>query len=508
MSFVHLPEDVVLHALSICDVSSVISFSETNKYLHHIAFTPTVWMSLVEDLRLRGFVDRLSTADIRSMSTESLVAVVKRVVLGPEAWSPPPRIQSPKTSSLSRMLGKLATPRQSAPLGSGPPPTRANKHIVVHPSIPPGRALCTDFKVLPGGKYVLFHTVNESHFDLLGCWRVSDDSLLGTYHCDSGPPSAVISDFAAEVLPGGERANIALCMSSMLLLHVHSIVIVSWDFVTGTTELLSVIEYPAPQLHGGSLPNICGDIAAVRDYHDESSWADSYILIDWRTQKYCKIQYPINIGLIFSMKIIPGYFILAIAPSSRPTVQIVVCAIASLSDYWAPVTQYNTGEPVLISNIPHVALTTIQLKTAKFWPVVTLEAHESPLEWGIYRVWLYIKYTESRLLSGSTDHALLCRFRISVPGPGGRQFTWQQQSCSPADTNERHGGISYSGHTPADFRSLVSLNHQILPPKLPPAPIIIAAPEGVMAARQVAPYSGGLAYATPMDNTLVLSYFE
>ncbi|KAJ7110476.1 hypothetical protein C8R44DRAFT_856831, partial [Mycena epipterygia] len=65
--FVDLPEDVVREILCLCDIASVMCTSQTNKY-HHFAFTPAVWMALVEDLRHRGFVDRLCAADIRSMS--------------------------------------------------------------------------------------------------------------------------------------------------------------------------------------------------------------------------------------------------------------------------------------------------------------------------------------------------------------------------------------------------------------------------------------------------------
>ncbi|KAJ7085542.1 hypothetical protein C8R44DRAFT_821426 [Mycena epipterygia] len=58
MSFPDLPEDIVLEVLCICEVSWVIFTSQTNKYLHDLAMYQTIWISLAEDLRKRGFIDR------------------------------------------------------------------------------------------------------------------------------------------------------------------------------------------------------------------------------------------------------------------------------------------------------------------------------------------------------------------------------------------------------------------------------------------------------------------
>lgn len=103
---------------------SIISPAQTNKYLHDLAFTQTIWISLVDDLRKRGFVDRLSAADIQKMSTQSLVAVVRRLVVRPDAWSPP-RIQHPKSpppKSFAQFLHNIASPRRTpGTLGSDPP---------------------------------------------------------------------------------------------------------------------------------------------------------------------------------------------------------------------------------------------------------------------------------------------------------------------------------------------------------------------------------------------------
>ncbi|KAJ7133202.1 hypothetical protein C8R44DRAFT_870634 [Mycena epipterygia] len=316
MSFVDLPQDVIYSVLWMGDLSSVISIGQTNRYLHDLAFTPTVWISLVEDLRNRGFVDRLSGADLQTMSTESLVAVVKRLVVGPEAWSTPGIQSTPQRSMLSR---KVPSPerQQAADL----PKIQPCAQIVLHPAIPPALPdpALTTFKILRGGKYVLFCKVQDA--PMLGCWRVADDALLGTYH--SSLPTPKILDFEAEVFDSGERANIVMCVLAGTN-NPGFIEIFSWDFATGGTELLSTTACTDYQLC--SSPKICSGLAAVRVYQ-QFPWAEMYVIIDWHAQQYCKMLCRTDIGFEFGMQLIPGYFILTARPSSHntPTEIRVVC---------------------------------------------------------------------------------------------------------------------------------------------------------------------------------------
>ncbi|KAJ6596532.1 hypothetical protein B0H10DRAFT_2088728, partial [Mycena sp. CBHHK59/15] len=56
IGFEDLPADIILFIFTLCDISAVISSSQTNKYLHRVALERTVWVALVKDLCLRGFV--------------------------------------------------------------------------------------------------------------------------------------------------------------------------------------------------------------------------------------------------------------------------------------------------------------------------------------------------------------------------------------------------------------------------------------------------------------------
>ncbi|KAJ7110978.1 hypothetical protein C8R44DRAFT_742754 [Mycena epipterygia] len=126
--------------------------------------------SLVEDLRCRGFVDRLSAADIQSMSTQS------------------------------------GRPGEAA----GGRPTSM---VVAQDSVAPAQ-----------------FTLQDS---------TETSNSLGATSKSSKIPSSVV-DFAAELLHGGERANIVVRIRSAKVAFVE---VISWDFVTEMTDLLSRTHY-------------------------------------------------------------------------------------------------------------------------------------------------------------------------------------------------------------------------------------------------------------------------
>ncbi|KAJ7133194.1 hypothetical protein C8R44DRAFT_849408 [Mycena epipterygia] len=460
MIFLDLPEDIVHEVLlRLSDISSVISISETNKYLHHLAFTPTVWRALVNDLWRRNLLDRLSIAHIRTMSTERLVAVVKRLVVGPQAWSPP-RIESPPQSS---------SILHNVPISS-PPSAR----IVLHPVFPPAfpSARRTHFKILRGGKYALFRYGRDG--PVLGCWRVADNSLVGTYH--SALPNPRISDFEAEVIPGGERANIVMSVRA----GTHNagfIEIISWDFATGETELLSTTtcDYQLP-----SSPKICCGLAAVRVYQ-QLPRAEMYVIIDWHANKHCKLICPAAIGIQveFLMELIPGYFILTTrlsSPNTTTATEIRVGAITSLAGSWVPVGQHTLVEPMLFSNFPLITSNTITLTGARIRAGLLMAIHESPLQHGTYRVWVSSPYS----VPGGGDTAMLCSFRLSTSETGGSDFTWKQRSSLLGAPNAFPDSISYSGHTQTGIWVERTGIPRLCPPDILSAPIVLVMDIGTL----------------------------
>ncbi|KAJ7887568.1 hypothetical protein B0H14DRAFT_3856277 [Mycena olivaceomarginata] len=78
-----------------CDVAGAL-LSKTSKFFHHLAFKNTVWHSLVMKLVQRGFIDRRSDyEDLKDLSTEQLIGIVKRMLHGPKAWADIPSESSP-----------------------------------------------------------------------------------------------------------------------------------------------------------------------------------------------------------------------------------------------------------------------------------------------------------------------------------------------------------------------------------------------------------------------------
>ncbi|KAJ7085528.1 hypothetical protein C8R44DRAFT_901550 [Mycena epipterygia] len=136
----------------------------------------------------------------------------------------------------------------------------------------------------------------------------------------------------------------------------------------------------------------------------------------------------------------------------------------------------------------------VKVKGGLRWGL-TLAAHESPLQCGTYRVWIYIPYSGPRVFGGSTVCALIkgassdCSFQghAAVNSPG--RVALQSQ----------HELTSYSGHT-------LARGHRIFPPDINSPPIVLKTPRGSWWRSCIVPYSGAVQYAK--GNTFFLSYFE
>ncbi|KAJ7094775.1 hypothetical protein C8R44DRAFT_749361 [Mycena epipterygia] len=183
-------------------------------------------MSLVEDLRTRGIVDRVSAADIQKVSTYCLVAIVGRLVVGPESWSPP-RIPVATTQIFLQTSGQTWQASATARTSRRKYTSGASVRTHCPASIDLSRASDAFPRRSPSRREVCPIFWSKA-LGALAWWRVADDSLVGIYN--SGIPSSKIVDFAPEVLHGGERTNIDICF----------VEVISWDFAT---ELLSMTDF-------------------------------------------------------------------------------------------------------------------------------------------------------------------------------------------------------------------------------------------------------------------------
>ncbi|KAF8169042.1 hypothetical protein K438DRAFT_1774547 [Mycena galopus ATCC 62051] len=166
-----LPTDIIFSIFANCDISSVVSTAQTCKYLRALGFDKTVWLALLSDLKRGSFLDEGSTPALSGLSTEELILLVKRILTGPESWSP-----SPSDGSFDPRLAK---------------------EIVLHPLGEERNLGANDtYTLIRGGRLLLFR-----HANVLECWVLADHStLLWTY--ESAPDDQTILAFAAETLLG------------------------------------------------------------------------------------------------------------------------------------------------------------------------------------------------------------------------------------------------------------------------------------------------------------------
>ncbi|KAJ7790997.1 hypothetical protein B0H14DRAFT_3568226 [Mycena olivaceomarginata] len=306
-----LAEDVLFVILVECDVTSVLALSETSKLFHCVAFTSTVWHSLVTKLVQRGFIDRRSDAeDLKDLSTEQLMAIVKRMLHGPKAWADRPSKSCPvavrRSLNLFRKLVRKPAVDAATPLGEA-------KRIVLHPEMAHPMSsfmlswdnLWNKSKLLPGGKYVLF--LNSAR---LVCWSVFKDRLVWTHR-----PSmdlTLVHDFEVEMVEC-DLAVILTCQfinSSELFVEISTV-----DLKTGVSNLELVSRVPEdfdfyfPHRRVDSV--VCGDIVAVQPQH-----RTRVLLINWRTSSRVLVSVD-NIAKS-RIAVIPDYLVVTLAAAHEP----------------------------------------------------------------------------------------------------------------------------------------------------------------------------------------------
>ncbi|KAJ7479442.1 hypothetical protein B0H11DRAFT_2280923 [Mycena galericulata] len=379
MELLDIPEDVLCYIITLCvDVHSllqVLVISHTNKYLKHLAFTPTVWISVVQNLQDRGFVDLLSSTEIQALSTQSLVTIVNIISL----------------------------------------------------------VLTTNF-ILHGSQ--------------------------------------------AEILDGGERANLVVCLRAAGS-TTPIVEIVALDLVTGIADILFRNEFTDAQFNHPTSPKICGEIAVFRMYN-RPRWSEMHIIINWRTQQYCKITTPSGSRVVADL--LPGHFILITTMLEPVQYRINVYDLKSLTTRWSPLGKI-TAEDAVYFPVVSQTIKAADISHSPSDMPITMAVHESPLESGVYRVWLHLPYC-SRRPFGTINRASLSSFRLALPRVGSTGIAWRRTCCVYTEPDVPYGGISYSGHT---WRG-----QRIFPPETSPYRIQVETAEELVDSGHISPYSGAL----------------
>ncbi|KAJ7200157.1 hypothetical protein GGX14DRAFT_466923 [Mycena pura] len=232
-SLSNLAPEVVLAvlALRLCDVSSVVSAGQGNtcRWLNQLAFDKSVWVALCRDLQRRAILDT------PYLSARELIALVKRLVHGPETW----------------------TPRGTDPTITAEVRTQITLHSVDRVA----GGLIKQLKLLESGRYVLFKTRAT-----LECWDAVASRPVWRHRPSVGDGSARVETFAAEEIFAEESLVVLLCVRTypVPVDRKNYVEVVEVNLRKGTHELLMVGRAPDTQENDPFYqPVIDGNIAAV-----------------------------------------------------------------------------------------------------------------------------------------------------------------------------------------------------------------------------------------------------
>ncbi|KAJ7461729.1 hypothetical protein B0H11DRAFT_2055758 [Mycena galericulata] len=403
MDFQDISEDILRLIFGFCNISTVLALYQTNKYLHRLSLEKIVWVDLVDNLRCRGFVDQLSLSDIQSQSQEALVGLVRGLMSGPASWTAPttPASIMPKKSFMSRFKYKPAV-REPPSQGRA----QISKEFHLHPS-----ATDASPELLGGGEYVLFNS--RGTFE---CWSVRYDKLVWEY--EKNRPDSYVIQFGAEVLDGGDQANIIVCERYQASGgEEQSLVqIVNLDFHTGTSTILFSHIY-LESSSGFLDAQICGNMACLvwQGYLGGEIFPKRHcLLIDWQRMLHLKLAgNTYELSLVINL--LPHHLLVLTKPLPG-IAEISLLDATIFSHHWRQITHHSFFDMVYTSDIEAIVHESITFgPRAQSWNYQSkfeLRAYESVLEEGTYRVWIHFSgYEYDRRHS----HAVACSYILSLP---------------------------------------------------------------------------------------------
>ncbi|KAJ6461729.1 hypothetical protein C8R45DRAFT_1178912, partial [Mycena sanguinolenta] len=442
----NLTPDAIFSIFAYCDISSVISASQTCRYLHDLAFDKSVWLVLLDNLRRRSILER--TFDLEALSVAEMVGMVRRLIKGPQIWS-----------------------------SEDPDRDPVAKTITLHPQIPsdPGMPGLNSVKLLPSGRYVLL--LNR---EALECWNVAHDRLVWR-HTPAVEHTRVVAFEAEEI--DTDSAIIMVCLRADLPDGpMGTIEMVNVDFRTGTHNCLLTARAPeSEEIHYFYQAAICGELASVK-------YNSGYIIINWRAKSYFTIHcddeshsrlalIPRHIVvLIFSAKAIPLIHLI-----SNDTIRTYFSPTIGLDE----ATEFSG---VSVEEIPKLH-TFYAISTQPSFAVTGMQIQASPIRETDYRVWIWARNADKS--------ALLFSYQLSIPVDRVPQSYLRTQTVSPG------AQVSYSGHV-LHYRgslggwiilspnsSTAHMRHQVFPDS---------------AFLQLTTYSGTMIFG--VESTLVVQYYK
>ncbi|KAJ6465020.1 hypothetical protein C8R45DRAFT_1174387 [Mycena sanguinolenta] len=397
-----LAPDVIFSIFACCDISSVVSISQTCRYLHDLAFDKSVWLGLLDNLRRKSILDRCCS--LETLSTDEMIGLVRHIITGPQTWSP---LDPEGVAEVSREITLHPTPSE-------------DEYVA---------------ELLPSGRYVLF-----TDWTALGCWSVADDELVWRHTPAIDSEHFGIEAFAAEEMEGS--AVIMVCVRT----HppngdpINYVEMIDVDFRTGAHSRLLAARAPGPAFGiRFARPVLRGELAAVE------LGQDTFMVVNWRTQSYFILQHQ-NLPIA----LLPHHIMLMTDSNSLARQQIHLIANETLHVYWAPTIRVGLEGPaefcpVSAEDIPKLAI----FEHADEQSGDEMYVYENPIQDGDYRVWI----------RGASDAANLSCYSLSIPTNG--QPGWRLKNRSTVLSAMRLP-VPYSGHSP-DYRH--TWKWAVIPPR-------------------------------------------
>ncbi|KAJ7441299.1 hypothetical protein B0H11DRAFT_524385 [Mycena galericulata] len=121
--------------------------------------------------------------------------------------------------------------------------------------------------------------------------------------------------------------------------------------------------------------------------YNRPRWSEMHIIINWRTQQYCKITTPIGSRVVADL--LPGHFILITTTLEPVQYRINVYDRKSLTTCWSPLGKI-TAEDAVYFPVVSQTIKAADISHSPSDMPITMAVHESPLESGVYRLWLHL----------------------------------------------------------------------------------------------------------------------
>ncbi|KAJ7176359.1 hypothetical protein C8R43DRAFT_557731 [Mycena crocata] len=287
--------DVLLYIFSLTDVSTILSLSRVNRALYSIAYTKSLWLSVVKELAARGLIDVPPDEILREFSTHALIGEIRRVVVGPHTFS--------KTSR--------------------DPPTLARK---INVPVRADRPTFDRAELLPGGKYLIISPEVSALASRIECWEVSSRRRVWAWPGRSGYfISSRELDFC------GNRGLCCLTVRAIDTFDsVHTLIL---KIDLETWESYEIFQFPVHAFHW----RISGDFVACQTLQNG---AMNVVLFNWRSEDFVQLRRPtpdpLKIHALCSEHI-------AILEGGNGR-QLYLCPFSAFANLWRPLSEFEPNE--------------------------------------------------------------------------------------------------------------------------------------------------------------------